>query len=233
MPGHFTFYTTDIRGDIAVFDESETRHAIQALRYQPGDAVEFTDGLGHLYTGTVLEAAKKTFSVRITETRTPSGLPRLKLGIGLIKHADRLEWLTEKCTELGVEELIFLQTANTEKSRLNTERLQRVAISALKQSHGCRLPVIRSATFAEALSLPAENRLIGHCQQDQNNDEGAASFALRGDCLVLIGPEGDFTIAEVQQAHAAGFRDLSLGNTVLRTETAGMVVAGVYAVTGG
>lgn len=227
MPGHFTFYTTHIDRDMATFGQEETRHAIQALRYKAGDEIEFTDGKGHTYTGVIEKTGKQEFTARITAVSEAIELPGLRLAIGLVKHADRLEWLTEKCTEMGVRELIFLQTANTEKSRLNTERLHRIAVSALKQSHGSRLPEISLRSFSDILGSDAVHKLICHCRPETGG-EPAGVDALRDDCLVLVGPEGDFTADEVAEAHKHGFKNLSLGSMILRTETAGMALAGAY-----
>lgn len=227
MPGHFTFFTTDIENGKARFDETETRHAIQALRYNVGDEISFTDGKGKWFTGQITTIRKSGFEASILQQREAENLPALKLAVGLIKHADRLEWLVEKCTELGVKELYFMITANTEKPRLNAERMNRVAISALKQSHGCRLPEIHLVPYTQVLALTAENKLICHCRQELQS-AGLDRNSLTGNCLVLIGPEGDFTAEEVHAAHAAGFKDCLLGPLVLRTETAGMAVASAY-----
>lgn len=227
MPGHFTFYTSHIDHDLATFGQEETRHAIQALRYKAGDEIEFTDGKGHTYTGVIEKTGKQEFTARITAVLQAKELPGLRLAIGLVKHADRLEWLTEKCTEMGVRELIFLQTANTEKSRLNMERLQRIAVSALKQSHGSRLPEISLKSLDDILHTDATHKLICHCRPETGG-EHAGPDALQDDCLVLVGPEGDFTAAEVAEAHRQGFKNLSLGAMVLRTESAGIALAGAY-----
>ncbi|MBL7812028.1 MAG: 16S rRNA (uracil(1498)-N(3))-methyltransferase [Bacteroidetes bacterium] len=229
MPGHFTFYTRQLEGNLAFFDEQEARHAITALRYTAGQAIHFTDGFGNRYTGNIEKISKNGFTAAVVSVQSDENLPELQLAVGLLKHADRLEWMVEKCTELGVKKLWLMQTTNAIKNRINEERLQRIAVSALKQSHGCRLPHIRLISFNEVLNQPAESRLICHCQ---SGDEllSASSADLKGDCLVLIGPEGDFTAQEIERAHAAGFRNLSLGSAVLRTETAAMAVAAAYVV---
>lgn len=222
MPGHFTFYTHHVADGVAFFDESETRHAINALRYGPGQEIEFTDGRGNYFKGVISEIGKREFQARISSHNQPSGLPSIQLAIGIIKHADRLEWLIEKCTEMGVGTIYLMKTANSEKNRVNTERLHRVAVSALKQSHGCRLPVISVLDFNDVLSLNAEKKYIAHCRSDI---ETMNLPPLTGGSLVLIGPEGDFTREEVNTALQSGFTAVKLGNTILRSETAGMLVA--------
>lgn len=222
MPGHFTFFTHHVSDGIAFFDESETRHAISALRYGPGQEIEFTDGSGNYFTGVISDIGKREFQARINSQHQPSGLPAIRLAIGIIKHADRLEWLIEKCTEMGVAGIYLMKTVNSEKSRINADRLHRVAVSALKQSHGCRLPEISVLDFSEVLGISAEKKYIAHCRSDI---ETMNLPPLAGDSLVLIGPEGDFTREEVNTALQSGFTGVKLGNTVLRSETAGMVVA--------
>lgn len=227
MPGHFSFFTRNIQNNVAVFDENETRHAIQALRYQQGDEIAFTDGQGNRYTGIISQIEKKAFHVAITRKETPEYLPQLHIAVGIIKHADRLEWLVEKCTELGVKSLVFMQTRNSEKQRINHERLQKVAVAALKQCHGYHLPDIHVKKWEDVLQEKHTNRLICHCYPEFKQPE-ALPAELAGDCLVLLGPEGDFTQAEVGQALAAGFHYFSLGPMVLRTETACMAIAAKY-----
>jgi 16S rRNA (uracil1498-N3)-methyltransferase len=227
MPGHFSFFTQNIQNNVAVFDENETRHAIQALRYQAGDEISFSDGLGNRYKGNISQIEKRAFQVTITQKETPAYLPALHLAVGIIKHADRLEWLVEKCTELGVKSISLMQTRNSEKSKINPERLQKVAIAAIKQCHGYRLPEIHVKKWQEILQENHTNRLICHCHSDMQEPNTTAEV-LTGDCLVLLGPEGDFTSEEVQQAMDRGFQFYSLGKLVLRTETACMAVAARY-----
>lgn len=227
MPGHFSFFTQNIQENEAVFDENETRHAIQALRYKVGDNIYFTDGLGNRYQGSIKHIEKQRFTASISEKIQVQGLPELTIAVGIIKHTDRLEWLVEKCTELGVKRLVFIQTDNTEKQSLNEERMRKVAIAALKQSQGSRLPLMETLPFATVLGEAHESRLICHCR-NEITIATACKETLAGDCLVLIGPEGDFTSKEVQMAATAGFSDYPLGTLILRTETACMAIAGSY-----
>ena len=227
MPGHFSFFTQNIQNGLAVFDENETRHAIQALRYGLGDEISFTDGMGNRYKGNISHIEKRAFHAAIKNTESASYHPQLQLAVGIIKHADRLEWLVEKCTELGVKRISFMQTRNSEKQRLNMERLQKVAIAALKQSHGYRMPELLLASWDAVLTEQHTHRLICHCHSEFQTLE-ASPTELTGDCLVLLGPEGDFTREETAQAMAAGFRYYSLGQLILRSETACMAVAARY-----
>jgi 16S rRNA (uracil1498-N3)-methyltransferase len=232
MPGHFTFFTHQIDNGKALFDENESRHALQVLRYGVGSQIEFTDGKGFLYKGRITETSKKFFVAQADEVIEPANLSKLSLAVGIIKHTDRLEWMVEKCCELGVESLILMQTENTVKARVSIERLERICISALKQSHGCRLPKLILEDFKTTVNRSAENRFICHCRAELQN-KSAKPNDLKGETLVLIGPEGDFSVEEVKMTHELGFTDLALGNTVLRTETAAMAVAGAYNLIGG
>ncbi len=229
MPGHFSFFTQEIQGQKAVFDENETRHAIQTLRYKEGDTIHFTDGLGQRYLGRIDGIKKNNFTASIFQQETDENPGELSLGVGLIKNTDRLEWLVEKCTELGVKQLWLLNTGNAEKRRINLDRLQKIAIAALKQSHGYRLPLIGTAAFEDMMSVKVGHRFICYCSETDES-VAAGSEQLIKDSLVLIGPEGDFTRKEAEQAMAEGFSFLSLGPSVLRTETACMAVAAIYAV---
>jgi 16S rRNA (uracil1498-N3)-methyltransferase len=229
MPGHFSFFTQEIHNQQAVFDENETRHAIHTLRYKEGDTIHFTDGLGQRYLGRIDGIKKNSFTASIFQQETEKNPGELSLGVGLIKNTDRLEWLVEKCTELGVKQLWLLNTGNAEKRRVNLDRLQKIAIAALKQSHGYRLPMIGMATFADMMSVKSAHRFICYCSETAGSGMAGAE-CLKNDCLVLIGPEGDFTRKEAEQAVAEGFTFLSLGPAVLRTETACMAVSAIYAV---
>lgn len=228
MPGHFSFFTQEIHNQQAVFDENETRHAIQTLRYKEGDSIYFTDGLGRRYLGKIDGIKKKSFTAVIIEQETDKNPGELSLGVGLIKNTDRLEWLVEKCTELGVKQVWLLNTGNAEKRKVNLDRLHKIAVAALKQCHGYRLPIIGTATFADMMAVKSGNRFIGYCNKTDDHTMASSELLIK-ECLVLIGPEGDFTPKEAEQASDEGFLFLSLGPSVLRTETACMAVAAVYA----
>lgn len=229
MPGHFSFFTQEIENQYAVFDENETRHAIHTLRYAEGDTIQFTDGLGNRYSGIIDNIKKNSFNARIVHKAVMKNQGNLSLGVGLIKNADRLEWLVEKCTELGVKQLWFLNTGNSEKRKLNLERLKKIAVAALKQCHGSRLPLLEAVNFTEVLTKKTSDRFICYCNLSENINPADAT-RLKEDCLVLIGPEGDFTPKEVEQATEAGFCFLSLGPNILRTETACMAVSAIYTI---
>lgn len=222
MPGHFTFYSNKISESVAYFDETEFKHAIQVLRYSLGAHLSFTNGYGMMYTGRINYIGKKEFTAEILTLIHIDELPSVILGIGILKSTDRMEWATEKCTELGAKEIWFLQSKNSERSHLNLERLNKVALSALKQSHGTYKPLIKHMNLEEALQVGNSNhhKYIAYC--DASKAEPMSVCELPS--IIFIGPEGDFTPSEIDMAAKQGFRVIGLGNTILRTETAAMAV---------
>lgn len=218
MPGHFTFFTDRIDGNLAFFEESESRHMIQVLRYSEGAKIEFTDGSGRYFNGVIVSINKKTVEATISEFKLLEK-PRFKLGVGILKNSDRMEWLVEKTVELGVSDITFLKCTNTERDRVSIEKLQKTAIAALKQSHGAWLPEIKIQDFKEFVSSQVGDLYIAHC-----DDEAVRNTpkVLKEDSLVLIGPEGDFTAAEIDLAKKYNFKELALGSRILRAETAAL-----------
>lgn len=227
MPGKFTFYTTSIQGDQALFDENETRHAIGTLRYQAGQLISFTDGKGNRYEGEITGIEKRQFAARILERNQVPGMPSFSVICGIIKSTDRMEWMMEKCTELGVSGLYFFNGKNSERNRLNLERMEKIAIAALKQSHGAWLPSIGLLNWNEVLQFNADNRWYARVDETHSANWQKA-LANSGSHLLVIGPEGDLSASESEELKAAGFSAVGLGPLVLRTETAVMASAAAY-----
>ena len=225
MPGHFTFYTEHIEGNLAVFDAHEHRHAIIALRYKAGDPIAFTNGKGLRCEGFIENVRKDSFTAQISSQETVEQKPALLLACGIIKSSDRMEWMVEKCTECGVKGIYFVATQASERTRLNLDRLRKTSIAALKQSHGAWLPQLEEVNWKTLLALPLSDKYIAALGETPGSNLQQLQPIDSADRLILIGPEGDFTSEEVQQATAAGYKLLSLGSLVLRTETAAMVAA--------
>lgn len=224
---------------------TESHHALRALRLRSGDRLWATDGLGHVAECELLEPPppqKKNASadlgcaVRVISVETVIRPPNaLHLAVAVPKNPDRLDWLIEKATEMGMAQFTPLLTKRTEKASVKQERLQTLAISAMKQSQQCWLPVIHPPCSFEAFvgnaNLSEDSQgFIAHCLPDNGTFLG--KILRQGvPCTVLIGPEGDFTPEEITFAFQKDFVPVSLGNNRLRTETAGMFVAAlVYAV---
>lgn len=221
MPGHFTFYSDKIENNFACFSEQETKHAILVLRFQIGDSIEFTAGNGIYYSGKIVEIQKKSF---IASVESFIELPQRNfvLAVGILKSSDRMEWLVEKCSEIGVRQLIFLKSQNGERSKINLEKLKKTAIAAMKQSHGAWLMDIQETNFENAIKTNLKNKYIAYC-----NSDIVQSLPLKfgDDSIVFIGPEGDFTLEEIELAKSHSFQLIGLGSQILRTETAAIVCA--------
>jgi 16S rRNA (uracil1498-N3)-methyltransferase len=222
------FYTPDIQNGIALLDEVEARHAAQVLRKKVGDVMQLTDGKGNLYEGDIIELGKKTCTIGIKKTIEAYNKRHfyLHLAIAPTKNIDRLEWCLEKATEIGVDEITPLICKRSERTVVKHERLNGILISAMKQSLKTYLPTLNEAIgfqdFMKKAGSEKGQKFIAYCNDDST---GLLSheYEKGSDCVILIGPEGDFTAAEVGTAFAQGFKGVSLGKSRLRTETAGVV----------
>ena len=222
------FFTTDIRGNFAYFDETESRHLTQVLRRKVGDTVQLTDGLGTLFSGEIIEVGKRTCVVAIQnmianfEAR-PFGL---HIAIAPTKNMDRIEWFLEKATEIGIDEITPLICKRSERTVIKTERLKGVLASAMKQSLKTFLPTIHEAVdfqqFMKQKFVEYDQKFIAYCN-DAERHPLSKMYQKSKNCVLLIGPEGDFTESEVAVAFKQNFVGVSLGNSRLRTETAGVV----------
>ena len=222
MPGHFTFYCKSIQGEVAFFDETEAKHALQVLRYGLGDEISFSDGVGNLYHGVISKGNKQGFETNITKKTSMARPVGLHVYFSILKSGDRMEWAVEKCTELGVSSMVFFQSQNGERAKVNLDRMQKVAVSAMKQSHGAWMPEISQMGWKEVLGAhPDAGRYIAYCGEQEK--VSVASITLPA--AILIGPEGDFSKFEIDEAIQSGWRPLHLGTQILRTETAVVAVA--------
>ncbi|MDR1004990.1 MAG: 16S rRNA (uracil(1498)-N(3))-methyltransferase [Prevotellaceae bacterium] len=219
------FYTPDIQTN-AELPEEEAAHCLRVLRLTQGDEIELTDGKGNFYRARISVATNKRCRVDLMETipQEPLWSGHLHLALAPTKHSDRTEWLAEKATEIGIDELTFLQCRFSERKVLKTERIHKILVSAAKQSLKARLPQLNGLTdFRAFVTRPfAGQKFIAHCYE---GDKLQLKDELRQgeDAVVMIGPEGDFSEEEVQLALANGFRPVSLGKSRLRTETAALV----------
>ncbi|HMO31794.1 MAG TPA: RsmE family RNA methyltransferase [Lacibacter sp.] len=209
--------------------DETARHVVQVLRMQPGQALHLTNGSGLLLTAAVVEAHKKKAVVRVVERQEV--LPparRITIAISLLKNTNRFEWFLEKATELGVAGIVPLLCERTERQQFRPDRMKGILVSALQQSRQCWLPVLHPPVkLSHFLEQPAPGglNLIAHCAEDEKQSLAALDMHEYADCRILIGPEGDFSAAEIAQARAAGYSPVTLGETRLRTETAGVAAA--------
>ena len=219
------FYTPDIATTLEL-PQDEAAHAIRVLRLAEGAGVMLTDGKGSFYRAEIDMVSGKRCYVRIVETTTPEPMWRghLHLAMAPTKNMDRIEWFAEKATEIGFNELTFLDCRFSERKVVKTERVEKILVSAMKQSLKSTLPILNGMTpFDKFVSQPFEGqKFIAHCYEGEKE---ALMQALQPgeNALVLIGPEGDFSPEEVQKAMAHGFRPITLGKSRLRTETAALV----------
>ncbi len=229
------FYFPDI-ADTLTLGEEDSKHCVKVLRMGEGDTIEVVDGNGTLYTCRITMAHPKRCAVEVTERmqQPPHWGHRIVLGVAPTKNLDRIEWLVEKCVEMGVDRIIPLRCHNSERTVLKTERLKKIMVSAMKQSLKATLPLLDEMTpVAQVLAEPFEGtRCIAYCDEQLPREQ---RLTLTGvyrpgqDVMVLIGPEGDFSPEEVQAARDAGFMPVTLGESRLRTETAGMMaVAAIH-----
>ena len=225
VEGAALFYAPDIRTAPAL-PEDESAHAVRVLRLQAGDEIRVVDGTGGLFRAVIAQPHPKHCVVEVLEELPEIGGHdyRLHLAIAPTKNIERLEWCIEKATEIGVDEVTPFIGRFSERRVVKPERLERIIVSAAKQSLKSRFPVLNPlCTLNELLARhTATQRFIAHCYEGEKPLLQHACH--RGaDVLVLIGPEGDFSPEEVQRALAAGYQPVSLGTSRLRTETAGVV----------
>jgi 16S rRNA (uracil1498-N3)-methyltransferase len=208
----------------AMLNSEESRHASRVLRLREGEKILIGDGNGLQFVASINQIKKDEVGVKILEKREiPKAQPTLVVAISPTKNSNRFEWFLEKATELGVDEIIPLISSRTERPRIKTDRAEKIVLNATKQSQRAFLPKIHLvADFSDLLEAKYENRLIAHCVDDLNRsplDEENSGL----ETLILIGPEGDFTKEEIENAEEKGFKSVILSRNRLRTETAGIL----------
>ncbi|TDQ18769.1 16S rRNA (uracil1498-N3)-methyltransferase [Algoriphagus boseongensis] len=220
------FFQENITEPVTLLNEEESKHLIRVLRKKQGDQILLTDGKGKLAEALVLDANPKKASLKILSTKEaePDSF-HIHLAIAPTKSPDRMEWMVEKITEIGFHELTLLETMNSERSFLKTDRLHKKVISACKQSLKFHTPTIhptvRLSQIIHSRNFEGYQKFIAYV--DDNHQNHLLDLAKPGGkYLILIGPEGDFDPNEIEEAFSAGFSPVSLGKSRLRTETAGL-----------
>lgn len=236
----YLFYCPNIES--GTLPEEESLHCVQVLRAQVGEHIMITNGYGMIFEAEVTNPHRKHCEFRILKQTEPDPLHEgyVHIAIAPTKNIDRLEWMLEKCTEMGVDEITPLLCRFSERKTINQERLQKIVISAAKQSLKATFPRLNPLTpFADFVKQNQEqDRLIAHCMNNEEADSTdlqhnyAASTdkhalqncVTRGNSVcILIGPEGDFSPEEIKLAIELDWKPISLGRARLRTETAGVV----------
>jgi len=220
------FYTPDLLGNTYLLDESESKHCARVLRLQQGDEIILVDGKGGLFTAEITDSNPKRCAVKVIKSDLNVGVKdyHIHIAIAPTKNIERIEWFLEKATEVGIDQITPLNCRFSERKEIKNDRLEKVMISAMKQSLKARLPILNQLTkFKDFIAQPFNGqKFIAHCD-DQHRDLLKKMIAPNQNYLILIGPEGDFSAEEIEQAIKAGFHPVSLGNSRLRTETAGLV----------
>ena len=207
----------------------ECSHAVRVLRLTTGDELFLMDGVGNYYRAQVTLASSHHCGYEILETlpQQRQWQGNVHLAIAPTKMMDRMEWMTEKITEIGIDELSFLDCQFSERRVVKLPRIEKIVVSAVKQSHKAWMPVLHEMTpFKTFIRQPRSGRkYIAHCYEEIPRSYLFDELREPSDDLdatVLIGPEGDFSIDEVRQAIEAGYTSVHLGTSRLRTETAGL-----------
>ena len=221
------FYTPDIDATSATYylSEEESKHCVRVLRLKDGDQVQLIDGKGNIYTAAITNAYPKRTQLQIVSVQNDFHKRNhyLHIAIAPTKNIERLEWFLEKATEIGIDEISLIICQRSERKEAKAERLNKIITSAIKQSIKAWHPVLNEPTpFSKLISTPFEGqKFIAHCEP---GDRHALKHEFKpfGKYLILIGPEGDFTSKEIEDALNNDFKAITLGESRLRTETAAL-----------
>lgn len=219
------FYTPDILSS-GEMPEEESNHAVKVLRLAEGDEVVLIDGKGTFHKALISRAHHKRCGVQIVENYPEENHWPFKIHVAVAptKNMDRIEWFAEKATEMGIDAITLLKCRYSERKDVKTERLNKILVSAMKQSLKATLPRLEGMTdFRKFVEQPFEGqKFIAHCYKESERNLLTKLYRPGSNMLILIGPEGDFSEEEVELALKNGFEPVSLGNSRLRTETAAL-----------
>lgn len=220
------FYQPDIISDAFYLNEEESRHCARVLRKKVDDLITVLDGVGGIYRCKIKSIHHKKVEFEIIDKKnTAKSDYSVHLVISPTKNVDRIEWFIEKSMEVGLHQVSFIDCRNSERHRLNIPRIRKKMISAMKQSRNPYLPVVNDILpFEDFLNISAQNSEKYICHATSGKGNFLLNAASKDNAYqVLIGPEGDFTEEELSLAENMGFLPVSLGDSRLRTETAGLV----------
>jgi len=219
------FYAPELKNNTHQLSEEESRHCIKVLRLKKGDYIHLTDGRGVLYRAGIVDEDPRGCRLEIVDHQEEYGKRPfyLHLAIAPTKNIKRFEWFLEKATEIGVDEVTPILCFHSERKYIKTHRMKRILIAAMKQSLKAYLPVLNEMTpFADFIKKTSHaNRYIAYLDQEQSQPLNKI-YPAGEHALILVGPEGDFSEQEVDQAKKEGFQPVKLGESRLRTETAGI-----------
>lgn len=220
------FYTPDLNDNLYTLNEIESKHCIRVLRLNMDDQIELIDGKGGFFTAKIIDSNPKKCTVEIINTKINYGKRNhyLHIAIAPTKNIDRFEWFLEKATEIGIDEITPILCEHSERKAIKPERLEKIITSAIKQSIKAYKPKLNNLTKYKDFINQNSNcvKYIAHCEENKkillkNN------YTKGENTIILIGPEGDFSPEEIKLAKQNNFTEISLGESRLRTETAGVV----------
>lgn len=221
------FYAPNIEQD-RYLPEEEAKHIFRVLRLSNGDYIKITDGKGHFFLAEITETGKNKAAVSILEKEiiAKNWDSNFIVAIAPTKQFDRMEWMLEKMVEIGIDRVVFLKSERSERKNIKAERLEKIAVSAIKQSLKSYIPKIEVdvdyKTFIKETRSIDANKMIAHCIDEIEKDDIHRIIfnSDKKNSIVLIGPEGDFSEREVNLAIENGYKSISLGKSRLRSETA-------------
>ncbi len=220
------FYDPDISGQLHTLNKEESKHIIRVLRKAKGDSIDFTDGKGFFYRCSIIDPNPNVCQVQIIETKPGNDIRdyQLTIAVAPTKNISRFEWFLEKSTEIGADRIIPFFSTHSERTTIKPERLNKVIVSAMKQSLKSYLPELSDArSFKDLITEPFEGKKYIAYIDDSVTRLLSKTYPKGKNALILIGPEGDFSEKEVEMAVENGFETVSLGPARLRTETAAIV----------
>jgi 16S rRNA (uracil1498-N3)-methyltransferase len=231
MAQHFFYYPETI-DRLLQTSEEESKHIARVLRLQPGDHANFTDGRGTLVLARLIDAHPKRCMFEVLETSLiPKVKPYLHIAVAPTKNISRIEWFIEKATEMGIDEISPVLCDHSERTKINRERLEKIAIAALKQSQQVHLPrvneLIKLDKLVSAVHENQTQKLMAYLS-DEATPLLKNIYQPGDNALILIGPEGDFSSNEISDAISKGFQPISLGENRLRTETAALAACHTF-----
>jgi 16S rRNA (uracil1498-N3)-methyltransferase len=219
------FYAPDISGEKYILDRNESKHIVRVLRMREGTTVNLIDGRGNLYKGIISNSdpAKCTIEIKSVVHDFEKRNYRLHIGISPLKNPERFEWFVEKAVEIGIDEITPLICRNTEKPGIKPERIRNLIISAMKQSLKAMEPHLNEPiSCKDFLDKAHQGKLMmAHCYSDVKRNRISDVYSRGENAVIMIGPEGDFTMEEIEKGLNRHFTPIHLGTSRLRTETAG------------
>ncbi len=219
------FYDPEINGTEYQLSESESGHIVRVLRMQTGHPLAMVDGRGNWYRCEIADTHPKRCMVNVLEVKTiPRPKTDLHIAVAPTKQTDRIEWLLEKATEIGIRSITPVICTHSERKTVKPERLKRVLVAAMKQSLQAWLPELKPVTaFGDFVNEQNKGQRFIACCDDSDRISLKRAYRKGEEAIILIGPEGDFSKEEIEQAKRSGFRSVTLGRNRLRTETAALV----------